>query len=62
MGDVRLAGYAVVERGRDYVIAMTRTLKAARRRLKQEVDKGVMAFLAELYWTDGYINEDGGKR
>lgn len=52
----------MVERGRDYVIAMTRTLKAARRRLKQEVDKGVMAFLAELYWTDGYINEDGGKR
>lgn len=55
MGVVRNAGYCVVKRKAEEVIAIMRTKKAARARLRRERKAGVDCYLAELFYSDGLL-------
>lgn len=59
MGVVRSAGWAVVRKKSEEPIAIMRTKKAARRRLRIERGRGVECYLAELYFSDGLL--EGGE-
>ncbi len=54
MGVVGVAGYCVVEKS-GAVVAIMRTRKAARRRLKQERARRPDVYLAEMYFSDGLL-------